>query len=1672
LNFITNRLSRRLKGKTTTANKGLSFQLAAISVAGLLAAMYATAASFSNGFEDDMGGWVIDAEADSIDIVGTEGPDQYEIYADLGVVVEPNLGDSMLRIGVPKTRNQTQNRGVNTITQEFATDAENRTISFALRLFSLDHRGDDNLRITLTRDSDGVDIISDTAFDLENGTSCQAPCDQVIDVGKRKDVIATDWQVMRFTLEQPDTYTLSIELEPGQNESLASWLYVDSVDEPPSASIRFNPGTAVEGDFVVFDCLESVDPEGGDVSCIWTAEYPGVSAQPIIGSTVIYSFPNNGSGTVNLEVTDGEQSATASISVTIDNQAPLVNALDVEVLPGGSVELLCRFADPGAFDSHSVSFDVDHGTVEYVEENVPALSSGFARATYQAPATPGTVNASCEVDDFENTGHDDFTITVLDPLELENRIIGNSGSTQGFPQVLRADQSSLGGLTNPDAIAVYEIRLPNGDPLPTGTEINVTAHFPVDYDIVVLSASADTTINAAPWVSAPFVSAPFVSAPFVSVPFVSAPFVSAPFVSAPFVSAPFVSAPFVSAPFVSAPFVSAPFVSAPFVSAPITTSLWITPGFQFENFPLSQLAGAPDGSNISGVDVSFEDLGALGSGELVNEPVFVKGLSAEFGTNVEQLLVEVGPGERGLYLAVIPQSGSFSAAPFSLEVEAAVPPEPADLLGPACDGTPLVAGASGQVWEYGSGKTLIVTQKERMMATHGMTEQDWIDWMAAMEPFFSHPKVQAKVISVPNAAAYIDADENPCVVALQNELAKSIKDEIDAARTNETQYVQLMGSLDIIPPYYLPDETQTGNEALFSSDLLTLPGTPLGVAISQGFMLTDAFYVDADPQPFNGRALYLEDISVSRMVESPAEILANAQRFVDTGGVINLLSVQAATGAGTQSTGYDFFVDGTDEINSILTSQAPYSVVPNATLNNDTWDAQQLRCQFFGAGEGCTNPVSAVNAVNAHFSYNAGLTAKGFNCQYLPEQQPQGLCDAEPDPLGEVFLATESTGMYDDPDGDGPAISINGITFSIGCHSGLSVPDAWGLPAELGLPLDPARDWVQELGTWVGSYNFAYGDTVVADRGTEGILPLVIANFAQGMAIGDALIQAKWQYGAGLFEFGVYDEKSLVGLNLFGMPQATLEGSVAPQAIASAFTTTASSTAFSAPAGSLTINYSEKADDSAQTGGIEEQSNSDGIWYSIDGKAQAILGRPLLPVVKPFELRPADGTSVHAVALRGGAYTVELDRDPVFPVQTHDLVTQISEPQPCVETLSPSLIASVNSFDAPEGLLQTFIVQPGQFKCTDTPEQQQANGYKVNGDFRIWNNLELELLHPETAALDDDQKPPVVTRQDLLGNPETGIVTASLKAEDENGIREIIALVYRDDDGVVGGTGTATQYTVTEPDPEGFYQLVLPDAFNNLMSFQYLDRAGNITSKTLKGALLRAIEVAIKTSIINVAGGTQIVVEIGEFESLVAPYLTIDFGDAPVGTPPLLIELEDPQPSSQYTLEINPDGSATLVIPHDYSGLTQPSVTVTVEVRSSGALGSDEKTIFACSDPQGDVEYPSADIVGCGISSNGTDLTIDMSLDGPVSPGIQYRLYLPQTNTQIKYSDGSVSGPKKLKPDATQVDDTQIRFTLDAARLGWDGVSAFEFQLTTQDGVAGGAGQGFVDTTGVRTYLQ
>ena len=768
------------------------------------------------GFESEsLAPWQRGPESEEIVVVGTEGPNQFPVYGEEGVGdVDPNRGNFMLRLYTPSLISENSNRGVTGVFQVFTPETDELTVS--LRIFSFEPRGDDIVRIDV-QDLAGNSLGRDVTFsDPDSGQDfsvpmvrgpaarcSEAPCELVIDVGKRRDFLDSGWRkvlISGLPTEPATEVRLVYEVEGGQNEALGTWAVWDSVNLPPVAKFTFNPGgqpgtQSLEGDYMAFDGSDSFDPDGDPLTFLWTATGSTIGTLTLEGPLAAFQFPEDDSSiVVTLTVTDSE-GATDSVStgeiasdgtaiapISIDNAGILLNAMNVEALPDSQANLLCRFLDPGVDDAHTATLDVGGIVASTLqEENIPAYSSGFVTGVLSTVGlSPTDLAGTCTVnDDDGESNFDPFTVRILDPAVVGldpdaefPRFEPNDSSLLATP--LSAGWTTVSKLETPADIDFFELRLSNGGVPPTGTEFNITVDMPTDYDAIVLSRPVEGVS------STPFESAPFVSFPFVSFPVATSPFVSFPFVSFPYEDSPFVSFP-----------------------------------FTFDQFPLSEVGlAAPDGSNVAGSDLGLGELGSLDLGSLAADNLRVKAISAGFGQ--ERALVEMGPDEQALFLVVVSHDLGFSDAPYSITLEASVPFDQVAFLGQNCDAEPLVSPAVGPevIRPQASPKTLFVTQKPRFMATHGMNDAEWNTWLAAMEPLFAHDEVKGKFISV--ASGPFDAwDQKPCDIAPLRAAAAAVRTEVLNALEPTTEYVVIVGSMDVIPPELKPDQTTIGFEGLF-----------------------------------------------------------------------------------------------------------------------------------------------------------------------------------------------------------------------------------------------------------------------------------------------------------------------------------------------------------------------------------------------------------------------------------------------------------------------------------------------------------------------------------------------------------------------------------------------------------------------------------------------------------------------------------------------------------------------------------------------------------------------------------------------------------------------------------------------------------------------------------------
>ncbi len=117
-------------------------------------------------------------------------------------------------------------------------------------------------------------------------------------------------------------------------------------------------------------------------------------------------------------------------------------------------------------------------------------------------------------------------------------------------------------------------------------------------------------------------------------------------------------------------------------------------------------------------------------------------------------------------------------------------------------------------------------------------------------------------------------------------VAQQIWNILDRAITNSytgTTDVVLVGGDSIIPFYRIPDETTLGNEGSYADVRAQRPNTALDGSLFYQFIQTDNFYADRVPTAWRSRALYLPDLGVGRLVESPTTIMHYLEQLLGLG---------------------------------------------------------------------------------------------------------------------------------------------------------------------------------------------------------------------------------------------------------------------------------------------------------------------------------------------------------------------------------------------------------------------------------------------------------------------------------------------------------------------------------------------------------------------------------------------------------------------------------------------------------------------------------------------------------------------------------------------------------------------------------------------------------------------
>ena len=465
--------------------------------------------------------------------------------------------------------------------------------------------------------------------------------------------------------------------------------------------------------------------------------------------------------------------------------------------------------------------------------------------------------------------------------------------------------------------------------------------------------------------------------------------------------------------------------------------------------------------------------------------------------------------------------GATSARPYMLRVTTAAVPAPATVP-PRPSGTtqgpvlpsPLPAGL----------KTVFLVNRQQLAGQYGDTlAASVISTIQSNLAALSNLGFPSVILSVdryaPVQAAYAAWNASPGDPVKANAVVAAINAVVDQQIRSQAnaagfKYLVLVGGDAVFPQARLGDFTSIANEASYASTFG--PNSDLFSALRLGNFLSDDPYGDVNPVPYLDRQLYIPELAVGRLVETPAQMIGAIGRFVSFSGRLDPTTAL--------TTGYDFLTDGAQRVKASL--DARVGATRSDQLINETWDKNQLMAKLLPTG-GAPSIVS-LNGHADHFRF----------------QPPLGATGATRPPLFSTADLAASTSSR-----------TNRLIFSMGCHAGLNVADSivtagtsvstidWP-QAYMGWATGATPDQNAKtlgVGAYLGNTGFGYGDTYIVAY-SEEVNGLFAQRIAAGSAVGDALVGAKQEYFGGRGVFGVYDEKAMGEFTLYGLPMWSVSG--------------------------------------------------------------------------------------------------------------------------------------------------------------------------------------------------------------------------------------------------------------------------------------------------------------------------------------------------------------------------------------------------------------------------------------------------------------------------------------------------------------------------------------------------
>jgi peptidase C25-like protein len=760
-------------------------------------------------------------------------------------------------------------------------------------------------------------------------------------------------------------------------------------------------------------------------------------------------------------------------------------------------------------------------------------------------------------------------------------------------------------------------------------------------------------------------------------------------------------------------------------------------------------------------------------GDIAVDPppgMVVLGTSDVRGNGNEEVDV-ASTGNGPLIVEVVSTTGEFSDDPYVLRMAQ----DPTPSL-PPCQARSMGSGGTARPMPTvpANVNTLFLINAKQFGDLNGAQAET--DVMSALTTLAGRSDlgVIGSVIPVESDAATANAytawNADPCSPEKANNVVRPIGELLDnLMSTRDVKNIVLVGGDDVVPMGRITNPTPLADEAGYASAFGFGSNNELVSAFANRYLLSDDVYGDGAPQQFLGGQLYVPDVAVGRLIDKPSEILAQITAFTSNNGIVNPKT--------EFSSGYGFLTDGTQATATNFKAAGR----TGTDLISETWTSGDLDGRVFpSAGQ-----QPKLMALNAHYDHN----------RLLPADQN---------------AANLQTNLYttDNLTAHGAASANGVIVTTVGCHSGVNVPDSLGLSAAL------SRDWPQawtQNGAFAfnGNTGYGLGDTVAVAY-SERLQANLAKNMDGSMTVGQALAFAKQDYLGALNAITNYDVKAINESTLYGLPMWKLGTGSLPSAPQSLPTFTDPS-GLQAAAVSVSPTFSPVA-----TPGY-------GTYYTVNGQAEFVNRRPIEPSTT------VDVTQEDLVA-HGFLITSLASQDSSIDAAWSRIVTNSAnqEPELVGLTIFPTQLQNIRTVTTPIGQRQRLTLALGQFRDDGVPDPAGA------GTQRLFTQLGGRVLYT----------PPSV--RDFVG-PKIGPITLSKVGS------TVAFAATASDKTETGGTGTVKRFAVLYLDgtvwraidmalTNGVWSGAGPLSGNTTTIFgQAMDASGNVAVTHLKGTVEDAV---------------------------------------------------------------------------------------------------------------------------------------------------------------------------------------------------------------------------------------